>query len=472
MLLSIDFDSKIPLYIQMYHTLKDKIHSNELATNEKLPSKRLLAKMNNVSENTVMNAYDQLLVEGYIFSIERKGYYVSNVEFHALLPELDGDEPKDEMEHVPSKSFAYDFTRSNPDEEIFPFSVFSKLYRELFNHSNEKLLGETSGQGLHPLRKQLQRYLSVSRGVPCSTEQIVLGPSTEYLLSILLQLSDSEVVLGLEDPGYQGFQQLMERLNISFDPISVNKGGLDIEQLSASDVNLMVVTSNHQFPTGNIMPLKQRQALLNWANESADRYIIENDYDSEFKYSGIPISSLKYLDQHNRVIHMGSFTRVLSPGIRLSYMVLPDDLLVKYQELFSAASSALSTFEQWIIHDFMDGGHFSTHLNRARTFYKKKRDKMIQAIQHHDAGANIFGEKAGLHLLVQPSFDFDGLHFKERAAESGIRLNLLSDYSYEKHPEFERVIFLSFSNISESMIDEVIENIFKLAQSVAKSDMI
>lgn len=470
MLLPINADSKTALYIQLYQILKEKIQHQEFKMNEKLPSKRSLARTNSISENTVTSAYEQLLVEGYIYSIERKGYYVSNIEFHTppIHPKNMLESSTSEVQPPTQKKFTYNFTRSNPDQTIFPFPVFAKLYRQLLQTEDEKLIRETSGQGLYPLREQLQQYLSISRGVPCTPKQIILGPSTEFLLAILFQLLGDELIVGIEDPGYQGFQQLLNRSEIPFFPIAVDDEGLNMDDLADSTINLMFATSNHQFPTGNIMPLKQRQALLHWANQSDNRYIIENDYDSEFKYSGIPIPSLKYLDQSNRVIHIGSFTRVLSPGIRLSYMVLPNDLVEKYDESFSTASSALSTFEQWIIHDFIEGGHFSTHLNRSRTFYKKKRDQLIQAIENNDPDAKVFGEKAGLHLLVRPSFHFDGPLFKKIAVEKDIKLNLLSDYSFDKRTIENQTIFFSFSSIPESEIDEIVDIIFDIIRLTAK----
>lgn len=468
MLLNFNPKSKTPIYIQMYREIKEKIHSRELATDEKLPSKRQLAELNNISENTVVNAYNQLLTEGYIYAIERKGYFVSKIDFHYSLPALGEMTEQAIGKQSPlsiDQKIRYDFTRSKPDEEIFPFSVFQKLYRQLFKHPHEQLLGETDGQGLYELRLALQRYLSTSRGVPCTAAQIILGPSTEYLLSILLQLVDKPPVMGIEDPGYHGFQRLFQRSGLKSVFVPVHDTGADIRYLAEAPVNMMIVTSNHQFPTGNITPLQQRQQLLAWANERENRYVIENDYDSEFKYSGIPISSLKYLDQNNRVIHLGSFTRVLSPGIRLSYMVLPDELLAVYQEKFASHSSALSTFEQFLIYDFIEGGHFATHLNRSRTFYKKKRDKMRQAIAQTDPDARIYGEKAGLHLLVRPSFSFDGPLFKQCASEAGIKLNLLSDYSKRKNDAYENMIFLSFSHIPEDEIEKIIQKIFDLAIS-------
>lgn len=469
MFIAINRDSKTPLYVQLYQELKELIYQKTFETNEKLPSKRQLAQKNKISENTVVNAYEQLLIEGYIYSIERKGYYVSDIQFHSPPLPFEKEISRKQEPKKEKNLFTYDFTRSNPDHNLFPYTVFSKLYRQLFQSTDDQLIAESDSQGLYPLREQLQKYLSLSRGVPCSPEQIILGPSSEYLLSILFQLIDVDIHLGLENPGYQGFEDLIDRSNIAYSPIPVSKKGLNLNELSQSAVNLMIVTSNHQFPRGNIMPLKKRQKLLAWANQLPNRYIIENDYDSEFKYSGIPIPSLKYLDKNNRVLHLGSFTRLLSPGIRLSYMVLPDKLISRYQELFSKSSSNLSSFEQWIIYKFMAGDQFSSHLNRSRTFYKKKRDKLIQAIKKQDPYAVIHGEKAGLHLLVQPSTPFDGLLFKELAAKNKIKLTLLNDYFIDDSQQVdeEKSIFISFSSIPEEKIDEVIKVLFEIIQITA-----
>lgn len=463
MLLHIDLESKDPLYIQIYRQIKVKIHNNELKTNEKLTSKRQLAQLNQVSDNTVMNAYNQLLTEGYIYSKERQGYFVADIKLQFELPNLPEIKEKEE----PVSTIKYNLTRSNPDKDLFPYSVFSKLYRQLMHLPPEQLLAETNAQGLYELRVNLQSYLSQSRGVPCTADQIILGPSTEYLIAILLDLLKTKPTIGIEDPGYNGFKQLFKRENIPVTAIPIDEMGVNIESLEKSAVDLMIVTSNHQFPTGNIMPLTRRQALLNWANLKDDRYVIENDYDSEFKYSGIPIPSLKYLDQKQKVIYLGSFTRNVSPGIRMSYMVLPDNLLKQYRESYRSYSSPLSTSEQWVIRNFLNDGHFNTHLNRSRTFYKKKRDKMIEAIKTIDSNAKIYGENAGLHLLVRPSLAFDGLHFKNRALKEGIRLSLLSDYATNKMDGQDNTLFISFSNIPKKDIDNLIEELYILIKMCA-----
>lgn len=463
MLLHIDLESTAPLYIQIYQQIKDKIHNNELRTNEKLTSKRQLAELNQVSENTVMNAYNQLLTEGYIYSKERQGYFVADVKLQFNLPDL----PEIKNEREPAPDIAYNLTRSNPDKDLFPYSVFSKLYRQLMHLPPEQLLTETDAQGLYELRASLQSYLSQSRGVPCTADQIILGPSTEYLLSILLYLLKDKPTVGIEDPGYNGFKSLFVRSDIPVRAIPVDEMGVKVTALEQSNANLMIVTSNHQFPTGNIMPLPRRQALLNWAHEKDNRFIIENDYDSEFKYSGIPIPSLKYLDQQQKVVYLGSFTRNVSPGIRMSYMVFPKSLLKQYKETYKSYSSPLSTSEQWVIRNFLNDGHFATHLNRSRTFYKKKRDKMIQTIQNVDPQAEIYGENAGLHLLVKPSLAFDGLHFKKRALKEGIRLSLLSDYATKDVPGQDNTLFISFSNVPKQDIEILIQKLYILIKKCA-----
>lgn len=464
MLLHIDLESKSPLYIQIYQQIKEKIHNQELATNEKLTSKRQLAELNQVSENTIMNAYNQLLTEGYIYSKERQGYFVADVKLQFDLPDLPEIKTKTET----ASDIKWNLTRSNPDKDLFPYSVFSKLYRQLMHLPPDQLLSETAAQGLIELRVNLQSYLSQSRGVPCTADQIILGPSTEYLISILLHLLDEDIHVGVEDPGYNGFKALFNRSGISTTAIPVDNMGVSIFELEESAANLMIVTSNHQFPTGSIMPLPRRQSLLHWANEHENRYIIENDYDSEFKYSGIPIPSLKYLDQKQKVVYLGSFTRNLSPGIRMSYMVLPDNLLKKYKDIYQSYSSPLSTAEQWIIRNFLNDGHFTTHLNRSRTFYKKKRDGMLKAITEIDPQAEIYGENAGLHLLLKPSIPFNGTEFKQMALNEGIRINLLSDYATNPIEGQDNTLFISFSNIPKQDIPPLVQQLYFMIKNCSK----
>lgn len=462
MLLNINPKNKKPLYIQIYERIKNKINQSELLQGQKLPSKRQLALNNGVSQNTVMKAYDQLLVEGYIRSEERRGYFVEDIDF-LQMPLQSKRSPEDfELEKKKNKTPLLDLTRSNPDPSLFPFSVFSKIYTSLLNSQDEGLLRASKGQGLFELRHEVAAYLSQSRGVPCQTDQLILAPNSQLLLEILFNLYSEIQQIGMEDPGYSGYQSLFKVRQIEEKAIPVDQEGITIDELYKSGVDTVFVTPNHQFPTGSIMPLERRQQLLIWAQEKPDRIIIEDDYDSEFKYSGIPVPPLIQLDHHQQVVYLGSFTRILSPSIRLSYLVLPEKMMKRFNSLYTHLSSSLNSFTQYAVYKFIKDGHFTSHLNRSRRLYKKKRDLLIQSIQKIDSKAIFYGEEAGLSLLVKPSHYFNGPRLQELCLKEGIRLNLLSDYKDQPSEQDEKILFLSFSSIPLEKIDQLIKKIYQL----------
>lgn len=462
MLLNINPKSKMPLYIQLYERIKDKINQSELLQGEKLPSKRQLAAANGVSQNTVIKAYEQLLVEGYIRSEERRGYFVEDIDF-LQMPLLSKRSPEDfDLEKKKKQSSLLDLTRSNPDSSLFPFSVFSKIYTGLLNSQDESLLRATRGQGLFELRHAIAAYLSQSRGVPCQTDQLILAPNSQLLLEILFNLYPEIQQIGMEDPGYPGYHSLFKVRQIQEKAIPVDQEGIAIDELYKSGVDTVFVTPNHQFPTGSIMPLERRQQLLIWAQEKPGRIIIEDDYDSEFKYSGIPVPPLIQLDHYQQVVYLGSFTRVLSPSIRLSYLVLPEKMMKRFNESYTHLSSSLNSFTQHAVYKFIKDGHFTSHLNRSRRLYKKKRDLLIQSIQKIDSKAIFYGEEAGLSLLVKPSHCFKGLRLQELCLKEGIRLNLLSNYKDQPSKQDEKILFLSFSSIPLEKIDQLIKKIYQL----------
>ena len=465
MLLNINHQSKKPLYIQIYEKIKDKINQSELLQGQKLPSKRQLAANNGISQNTVIKAYDQLLVEGYIRSEERRGYFVEDIDFLQMPLQSTKFYEDFALEKKKTEHFLVDLTRSNPDPSLFPVSVFSKIYTNLLNSQDESLLRASSGQGLFELRHSIAAYLSQSRGVPCQTDQLVLAPNSQLLLEILFNLYPEIQKIGMEDPGYPGYQSLFKVRKIEEKAIPLDEEGLVIDQLYQSGADTVFVTPNHQFPTGSIMPLERRQQLLMWAQEKPSRIIIEDDYDGEFKYSGIPVPPLIQLDHHQQVVYLGSFTRVLSPGIRLSYLVLPEKMIKRFNDSYTHLSSSLSSFTQHAVHEFIKAGHFTSHLNRSRRLYKKKRDLLIQSIQAIDSEALFYGEEAGLSLLVKPGHCFNGPKLKEVCLREGIRLNLLSDYKNQPSEQDEKIIFLSFSSIPLEKIDHLIKQIYHLIKN-------
>ncbi len=455
MFVHLDFENQQPLYIQLYEELKNKMMVGELVTGQKLPSKRQLAEDNGISQNTVMNAYDQLMIEGFIRSEERKGYFVEDVHFQEAGIRYRSPQKVERLEEK-GPPILYDLTRSTPDLSLFPFSVFSKIYSQLFKNRSSDLLKGTGSQGLADLRHALALYLNQSRGVPCSMDQIVLGPNSQYLFDLFFKMCPQYDSIAIEDPGYDGYADLFQSRGIKEYPIALEAGGIKMADLYQADSQLAFVTPNHQFPTGSVMPLDKRQQLIAWAREDGDRLIIEDDYDGEFKYSGLPIPPLAQLDHHNQVLYLGSFTRLLSPSIRLSYMVLPQALSEQFKQTFKRLSGSLNTFTQYALAEFITQGHLSTHLNRSRRFYKKKRDRLIQAIQRQDPQAVLYGEEAGLSLLVKPSITFEADRLKELARDGGIKLAFLSDFSRSASPEDQSIIYISFSSLPSDEIEELV----------------
>ncbi|MRJ46380.1 PLP-dependent aminotransferase family protein [Fundicoccus ignavus] len=466
MLLNLQNQSEVPLYLQIYKQLKDAIQNGKLTTGQKLMSKRQMAKLNGVSQNTVLNAYDQLLTEGYILAIERSGYFVADVKylFQSEPTEDSLNITKDCSLPIIQTSYRYNFTESIPDQSLYPFKSFKKIYQDLLNTHTEDLLFQTHPQGLFELRYTLQKYLNNSRGIPCQANQIILGPSSQYLIQLVTQLLPAIKHIGTESPGYLGASQLLKGLGYTIHPIPLDELGLKPEALLTSPAQLLYLTPNHQFPTGNIMPLERRRAILEWAFQSENHYIIEDDYDSEFKYSGIPIPPLKQLDKQNKVIYMGSFSRIISPGTRISYMVLPPNLLTLYRSILSNLTSSLNTLNQWAIYKFMASGQFDSHLNRSRSFYKRKREKLIKSILVNDSNADILGEEAGLYILLIPSKPYHEKQFKQLCQLEGIKITMLSDYMLDQQYPQGKALFLSFSSIPETEIDKAIRLLYQLMQ--------
>lgn len=467
MLISLDVHSSQPLYIQLYNDFKLKIQQAELTSGTQLPSKRVLAELNGISQNTVINAYEQLLTEGYIYAVERKGYYVSDIQHLFKV------EPARPLTTPPASKktdgIRFNFTESMADPSLFPFDAFKKMMMQVFDSNDPQLLQTTDKQGLPELRQALQQYLSQSRGVPCSPEQIILGPSTQYLIQLVMQLLPEITDIGIEDPGYKGANQLLELLGYHLHPLSLDHAGVMPQCLEKTRAQLLYLTPNHQFPTGTIMPLERRQSLLAWTQHSPDRYIIEDDYDSEFKYSGIPVPSLKQLDTTGQLIFMGSFSRVLSPSLRFSYMVLPYPLVERFKQTHSQLTSTLNTFDQKMLSEFIQSPQFERHLNRSRRFYKRKREQLIQQILQHDPAAKIIGADAGLHILLRPSYHFNASHLACAAKQQQIQIATLADYSSKPTAEDYNTLFLSFSSIDITDIETAISSLYHLIRQTAKN---
>ncbi len=337
--LTIDLNSKSPLYEQIYEFIKEEIKSRRIECKTKLPSTRALAEHLQISRSTVDMAYTQLISEGYIESVPYKGYYVSEV---SLLYNFRGtDEKIDIKDEEEDKTDVIVFSPWGIDWDNFPFNTWRKISKNLLSSNNKNLFVAGNSRGEFELRKTLASYLYEARGVHCSPDKIILGAGNEYLLMLLNQLMEMKPVIAMENPTYLQAYSVFKKNGNQIIPITMDKNGMMARELRKSNANIAYVMPSHQFPMGTVMPIKRRIELLEWTNETDDRYIIEDDYDSEFRYKGKPIPALQGVDGSDKVIYMGTFSKSIAPSIRMSYMILPDKLLDDFNRNMSFYSQTV-----------------------------------------------------------------------------------------------------------------------------------
>lgn len=434
-LIALQSESQEPLYMQLYEGIKARIITGQMKANSKLPSKRELMKTYNLSQNTVENALFLLQEEGYIESQARRGYYVADKEL------LYKESTKKRAVMKPARAdFLYDFTYSSVDVESLPTKILQKLAKEAYEEDGFDFAHLGSVQGYEPLRESICQYLAQSRGVIARPDQIIISAGTEYLFYIVFKLLPHQLY-GIENPGYKMLHQLFTTNEVKYYPIGLDGQGIMVRDLEAQAVQVACITPSHQFPTGRIMPAGRRQALLNWVNSADDRYIIEDDYDSEFKYQGRPILALKARDhsrEAGRIIYMGSFSKSISPALRVSYMVLPDRLLRVYKEKMPYFGCAVGMISQKVLHKFLEKGYFAKHLNRMRTVYKEKRAVLVTAL--HDESysrlgqtVQIEGAEAGLHLVITMPQAMNEAKFLAACHKASIKIYSMRNYFLPSH---------------------------------------
>lgn len=392
-------NNKIPLYAQLYSAIKREIESGSLKTGEKLPSKRKLALHLKISQITVETAYNQLASEGYIISKARSGFYVQPFDNTLIVPNTNTYTPKNK---TISNDYKINFLTNAVDTDCFPFSVWSKLNREILLE-NKNLLKAINPKGDLGLRESISKYLHQYRGVNIHPEQIIIGAGTEYLLGLIIQIFGTDNIFGVENPCYHKITKILDINKVHTNYIPLDNDGIIIDKLKSTNTNIMYVTPSHHFPLGIVTTIPRRQQIISWANEQDNRFILEDDYDSEFRYSGKPIPALQGLDRNNKVIYFNTFAKTLAPSLRIAYMALPENLLKIYEEKFLFYSCTVPSFEQQILKKFIDRGHFEQHLNKIRNIYKTRRDIVINTFSENNMfdRFSISGEKAGQHLLIQ-----------------------------------------------------------------------
>lgn len=427
------------LYMQIYEYFKNEIINGTYKANKKLPSKRNLAKEYNISLNTVDNAYSKLLEEGFIYSKERQGFFVSDVGELYILDSKPIHITKEE------ENIEYDFSYSGVSEE-FPYKIFKKISSNIFD--NKDILEKVDYQGYLPLRTQISEYLDKSRGFKAEPSQIVISSGSEYLFQIIFKLISGK--FGIEDPGYNMLSNIMDTNDINYEFIPVDKNGMDLTKLKKSKSDFCVITPAHQFPTGVIMNMQRRVELLNMKKI---KYVIEDDYDSEFKYSKRPVPALKSIDVNDKVIYIGSFSKSISPSFRVSFMVLPFDLVEKYNKIFKFFICPVSIMVQKMLTTFIETGEFEKHLNRMRKIYSKKRQLLIDMLSERK-DITIRGADAGLHVVLEYPKNYSEEYIVKKAKEKKIRVYGLGSYGTKREIPS---ILLGFATLSEEKLKEGIK---------------
>lgn len=437
-----------PLYEQIYRHILQEIEAGRLSAGERLPSKRLLSNSLKVSLITIEAAYGQLLAEGYIRSAERSGYFVSELEFPdrspapAAIIHAGSDQPAE------IETARFDLGTNQVDTTGFPFATWARLSRQTLKEDNRELLGEIHPQGLLSLRDSLVNHLYKHRGIRCDAARVVIGAGSEVLVGAIVQLLGRELCYAVESPGYAKIEKLLQGQGLAVGHVGLDSKGLSMGELRSSSADVIHITPSHQFPTGIVMPASRRLQLLTWAAEKENRYIIEDDYDSEFRFTGRPVPALQTLDQQGRVIYLGTFSKSIAPSIRISYLVLPEQLTDRYLTRLGYMSSTVSRIEQATLARFIENGHMDRHLNRMRKLYRERRDSLLHAIGRWPFGREIIisGIDSGLHLLLtlqsQPRAD----RLIEAARSAGIRLNGIQNGK-------QALIFLGYAHLAETELN-------------------
>ena len=440
----------VPLYEALYRCIRDDILSGKLPSGEKLPSKRAFAQHLEVSKITVETAYSQLLAEGYICSQEKVGYFVEAVE-RSARPEIPQVSPKREETPKP----LLDLTGSGT--EHFPFSVWSRLQREVMLDYGEELLKPMPHQGIPELRQAIADHLAAFRGMNIDPENILIGAGTDFLYNLLIQLLGRNRTYAVEEPGYGKIRKIYAAGGVACVSASMDEKGVLPDGLSDADV--LHFSPSHHFPTGLVTPMGRRTEILNWAREK-NGWIIEDDYDSEFRFDTHPMPAMQSLDS-SRVIYMNSFSKTLAPSIRISYLVLPGKLMAEFKRKLGFYSCTVPSFEQYTLARFLSRGHFEKHINRMRKFYRTRRNRVVFLLENSAFSdrITILEQDAGLHFLVKVATVRSDAALTERLAAAGIRIKPISSYYHLPAGEDRHLFVVNYSVLDEGALEEALKRL-------------
>ena len=437
----------LPLYESLYRCIRGDILSGKLQPGEKLPSKRALAQHLEVSKITVETAYSQLLSEGYICSREKVGYFVEAVERTAPVPPVRPREEKPE----PDRSLL-DLTGGGTEQ--FPFSVWMKCQREVMLDYGEKLLLPMPNIGIPELRSAIAEHLASFRGLHVDPANILIGAGTDFLYNLLIQLLGRDKVYAVEEPGYSKIRRIYAAGGVQSISAPMDRSGVLPEALGSAQV--LHISPSHHFPTGLVTPVSRRLELLNWATER-NGWIIEDDYDSEFRFAAHPMPAMQALDRSGRVIYMNTFSKTLAPSIRISYLVMPPELMGQFQKTLGFYGCTVPSFEQYTLARFLRRGHFEKHINRMRRFYRARRNHVVQLLEDcvYADRLTILEQDAGLHFLVRVDTRLPDAVLTQKLEQAGIRVRCLSSYYHDEQHRDSHCLVVNYSGLREDALEEL-----------------
>lgn len=464
-------------YYSLYSRIREEILRGKLKSGDKLPSKRVLAEDLGVSVVTVELAYEQLLVEGYIRSKERSGYYVEDIvsggtdvkrAYAEQAPQKVATAPAEQTPQkvtaapagqapqkvttapagqAPQKKYKVDLVKGNIPPHMFPFTTWARLMRLVLSDCGEHLLERVPCDGDAELKQAIADYLYRSRGIDTDARYVVIGAGAEHLYGVIVQLLGRDKLFAVENPGYGKISSAYALNGAKFVPVNVGAQGMSLSELSRSGADVAHLSPSHQYPTGVVTPAAARSKLIAWAKDG-DRYIIEDDYDSEFRLNGKPLQSMYSLCP-DKVVYMNTFSKSLAPSMRLGYMVLPPALYEKFRLIFSSNANLVPLFEQKTLAAMISGGYFERHISRLKNYYRGIRAKLVAAL---DGKCEVTDTGSGLHLIARFPDAKSDAEIKQKAEAAGVNLKCLSDYLLSPLEGVEKCAVINYSGLTEEIL--------------------
>lgn len=440
----------VPLYEALYRCIRQDILTGVLKPGEKLPSKRALSQHLELGKTTVETAYAQLLSEGYISSREKVGFFVEALERPAPAPAA----PKKLGQAQAPREPLLDLTANGT--EHFPFTVWSRLQREVILDYGRRLLLPLPNQGIPELRNAIAEHLSQFRGMSIDPENILIGAGTDFLYNLLIQLLGRDKIYAVEEPGYSKIRQIYAAGGV--DCISAPMDASGVVPAFLQDAQVLHISPSHHFPTGLVTPLSRRQELLSWAGQ--ENWIIEDDYDSEFRFTSHPLPAMQSL-RPDRVIYINSFSKSLAPSIRISYMILPPRLMAEFRQRLGFYGCTVPSFEQYTLARFLSQGQFEKHINRMRRYYQRRRNHVVDALSHCAAAdkLTILEQDAGLHFLLRVDTQWTDAQLTGWLDSLGIRIQALSSFYHTQAPGSLHCLVVNYSGIEDGRLAAALERL-------------